>query len=963
MKRCLSAVLVGLGLAVLTLVAPSLAQTGDSPALIRVDLTGPADLARAAGLDLHVLAHLATPDTDYLLAVATADTRERLAQAGLAATVLDPDARGVVYYLVPSDQRHLTEHLRSALVPLHDDGHQIVVRLRGATTAATLEQIDVKLARLGPDPVVLAVPTTGRIPIDPLHDPLVAERIARISTDAVSNYDGGLSGEWPVQIGGALYTLRTRYTYSGLPIAKATQYVYEHMQALGYEVGYHDYTLSGYALRNVVGQKLGTVHPDRIVLLCAHLDSRSSSVPHDPAPGADDNASGSTALMIAADLLADLDFEYTLRLVFFTGEEQGMYGSYYYARDAAAAGEDILGVLNLDMIAWDAKGGPDIDLHSQLPAVEDDSDALADLFSSVVGLYGLDLVPQIVEGGARFSDHSRFWDRGYPAIMAIEDYYNPSEQPYEPRDWNTNYHTANDRLGTLNVGTFREYVRASVATFLHMARPMRVISGTVAGAGSTGLPGATVSVAGQNGNFGGLTDSTGAYAVVVPAGRYTVTASAPGYTPQPVRDVAVLTGAGLRLDFVLTLVPTFAVHGTVTSGASGLPISATLRFDEAEAILARDGLYHTTLVSGTHLVTVSARFHYPVTRTLLVQQDQRQDFALEPTPCLLLVDDDYDNNGNAYDDQVYYTATLEALGLPYDVWPVADDLDGPPESILRLYRGVVWLTGRDWDYTLTAADQAALTGYLAGGGRLLLSGQDIGWDLARNGAPSFYTDILHAEYLSDNSQHYELVGDEFMAGLTVTIAGGDGANNQAYPSEIRALGEARDLFHYTDNGATAAIAVDSAAYRLVYLAFGFEGINSESDRHAVMARVRDYLAICPDYGVTLDGPPIGFGEPGEPVVHHLWVFNTGLLADAYNLSLVSPPAWTTTLGFTRTPLLPRGLHAALAITVQVPLDAVLGDSDGLALVAASIHSPSVASHLMLRTAVGYPVYVPFLLDG
>jgi hypothetical protein len=448
----------------------------------------------------------------------------------------------------------------------------------------------------------------------------------------------------------------------------------------------------------------------------------------------------------------------------------------------------------------------------------------------------------------------------------------------------------------------------------------------------------------------------------VPAGRYTVTASAPGHTPQPVRDVAVLTGAGLRLDFVLTPVPTFAVSGTVTSAASGLPISATLRFGEGVAISARDGLYRTTLVSGTHVVTVSARFHYPATRTLLVQQDQRQDFVLEPTPCLLVVDDDYDSNGNAYDDQLYYTATLEALGLPYDVWPVADDLDGPPESILRLYRGVIWLTGRDWDTTLTATDQAALTGYLAGGGQLVLSGQDIGWDLARNGAPSFYTDILHAEYLNDNSQHYELVGDHFMAGLTVTIAGGDGANNQAYPSEISPLDGARGLFHYSDNGATAGIAVDTAAYRLVYLAFGFEGINSESDRHAVMARVRDYLAICPDYGVTLTGPPIGFGEPGEPVVHHLRVFNTGLLTDAYNLSLVSPPAWTTTLGFTRTPLLSGGLHTSLALTVQVPLDAVRGDSDGLILAASSIHSPSVVSQLMLRTAVGYPIYVPFLLD-
>ena len=273
MKRFLLAILLGLGLAVLTLAAPSLAQTGDLPALVRIDLTSPADLTRAAALDLHVLAHLATPDADYLLAVATPEEQDRLRGASLVATVLDPDARGGIYYLIESGKSTLTENLRSVLVPLYDDGRQTVVRLRRAIASQTLDQFDGQLVHLGPDPVALTTPATGQIPANPNHDPLVAARLARISLDVVTGYDGSLSGEWPVQIGGTPYTLRTRYTYSGLPIAKATQYVYEHMQALGYDVGYHNYTLSGYALRNVVGEKQGKVHPDRIVLLCAHLDS------------------------------------------------------------------------------------------------------------------------------------------------------------------------------------------------------------------------------------------------------------------------------------------------------------------------------------------------------------------------------------------------------------------------------------------------------------------------------------------------------------------------------------------------------------------------------------------------------------------------------------------------------------------------------------------------------------------
>ncbi len=553
-------VLMGLGLAVLVLAAPVLSQQLGPLTLVRIDLRGPDDLARVVALDLPVHAHLTAPGVDYLLAVLTSQNQTLLQSLDLAWTVLDPDARGAVYYLIESGRPRVAEQVASVFTILYDDGRQAVGRLREGVPLSAVDSLGLAVARIGLDPtticgrLVLTPRTTGAIPTVPLYDPLVAGLLAQITNNTVSGYDGGLSGEWSVLVGGQPYVLTTRYSYSGQPIATATQYVYEHMQALGYDVGYHSYWLSGHALRNVVGEKRGLVHPDQIFLLTAHLDSRAAALPHDPAPGADDNASGSTALLVAADLLADLDFAYTMRIVFFTGEEQGMWGSYYYARDAADAGEDILGVLNLDMIAWDAEGDPDIDLHSHNPSVEDDSDALADLLAAVVDVYGLDLKPQIVETGTVFSDHSRFWDRGYAAILAIEDYYNASESPAEPRDWNTNYHTVNDRLSTLNLTYFREYVRASLATFVHLAEPMRTLSGTVAAAGTTAPLSSTVTAIGQNGAFDDTTDGSGGYEIALPTGSYTVTASADGYYSQTLASVAVLTGAVKTLDFALELV-------------------------------------------------------------------------------------------------------------------------------------------------------------------------------------------------------------------------------------------------------------------------------------------------------------------------------------------------------------------------------------------------------------------------
>ncbi len=540
----------------LTLLLPGisgLAQPAGPPALVRIDLRGPGDLDRVAALGLPVHAHLTAPGADYLLAVLPPDQQGLLRSLDLAWTVLDPDARGARYYLIESGRPdvRLAERAAPVFIVLHDDGRHALGRLREGVLPSAVDDVGLATARIGLDPIVLAPRISGLIPTVPLYDPLVADLFPHITDSAVSWYDGSLSGEWSVLIGGQPYTITTRYSYSGEPIAKATQYVYEHLQMLGYEARYHDYTLSGYALRNVIGEKQGLVHPDQIVLLTAHLDSRAAAWPHDPAPGADDNASGSSALLVAADLLADLDFAYTIRLVFFTGEEQGMYGSYYYVRDAFNAGEDIVGVLNLDMIAWDGEGGPDIDLHSHLPSTEDDSDRLADLFAAVVDVYSLALNPQIVEDGTTFSDHSRFWDRGYAAILGIEDYYNAYESPAEPRDWNPNYHTTNDRLSTLNLAYFREYTRAALATFVHLAGPMRVLSGTVTSIATSAPLSATVVATGQDGTFDGTTDGSGAYEISLPTGIYTVTAAASGYISQTFTGVSVLTDTGRILDFAL----------------------------------------------------------------------------------------------------------------------------------------------------------------------------------------------------------------------------------------------------------------------------------------------------------------------------------------------------------------------------------------------------------------------------
>jgi Zn-dependent M28 family amino/carboxypeptidase len=225
-----------------------------------------------------------------------------------------------------------------------------------------------------------------------------------------------------------------------------------------------------------VAERRGLRRPDEIYLITAHLDDMP---PGGLAPGADDNASGSSAVLIAADLLSQLDFDSTLRFVLFTGEEQGLRGSAAYAADIALAGDDVQGVINLDMIGYDSDAAPTIDLHAR--SAIPDSLALAETFSQVIAAYDLELTPDILVDVwiGDYSDNKSFWDQGYAAILAIED-----EDDFTPY-----YHTVNDTLQTLDLEYLTEFVRAGVGALAHLANlaDTGTLSGQVTN-GATGLP-------------------------------------------------------------------------------------------------------------------------------------------------------------------------------------------------------------------------------------------------------------------------------------------------------------------------------------------------------------------------------------------------------------------------------------------------------------------------------------------
>lgn len=299
------------------------------------------------------------------------------------------------------------------------------------------------------------------------YDPAIADMMAQMTAETLIRYASELSGEATVYLGDppAPETLMTRYSQSP-QIEKAAQYLVEFYRRIGLPVEVQRFGDGNWP--NVIATLPGSSRPDKIIILCAHFDDISEQ-PTVWAPGADDNASGTAVLMAAANILRRHAFAYTIRFAHFSGEEQGMLGSKAYAQLQRSANADIVGVLNLDMLAWDSDAAPVMELHA---GMRQDSYQVALAFAGVIADYSLPLQPEIKRAGSiTASDHSSFWTYGYPAVLAIEDW----------QDFNAHYHTTGDRVSAFNVPYYTAMARASLGT-------VAVLAGHLAGPTSTPTP-------------------------------------------------------------------------------------------------------------------------------------------------------------------------------------------------------------------------------------------------------------------------------------------------------------------------------------------------------------------------------------------------------------------------------------------------------------------------------------------
>tara|TARA_R110002074_G_scaffold224854_2_gene396334 strand:- start:1996 stop:3438 length:1443 start_codon:yes stop_codon:yes gene_type:complete len=241
-----------------------------------------------------------------------------------------------------------------------------------------------------------------------------------------------LSGEQATLINGTSQTIVSRVQSNNDLTA---DYIEERLSALpNLTVAVQEFNTVG---KNIIATQLGQTNPDNIYIVCAHYDSVTTFC-------ADDNATGVSAVLEIARLLSNQCIDNTIVYALWDEEEIGLLGANYYAQQAADetngnTRDNILGVINVDMIGYDGdapgtEGDNEFDIDVRNIA---NSVGIKDDIITILNTYTFDLNVIVVNPGTTASDHSRFWNQNYSAILVGES--------WETNDQTPDYHTSNDR--------------------------------------------------------------------------------------------------------------------------------------------------------------------------------------------------------------------------------------------------------------------------------------------------------------------------------------------------------------------------------------------------------------------------------------------------------------------------------------------------------------------------------------
>jgi spore germination protein YaaH len=219
-----------------------------------------------------------------------------------------------------------------------------------------------------------------------------------------------------------------------------------------------------------------------------------------------------------------------------------------------------------------------------------------------------------------------------------------------------------------------------------------------------------------------------------------------------------------------------------------------------------------------------------------------------------LIVDGFDRTTGSYnlprhDFGARYGDALASSGVHFD----CADNESIQQGMVQLssYDGVVWFVGDEStaDLSLNSIEQVLIQSHLQSGGRLFITGSELGYDLGRSASPNyvplFYANYLKAVYGGDKAATTTYSGASSSA--FVGIAGSFGTvYPEDYPDYITAAGGSQPALMYSASQVAAVqyegtFGTGTAIAKLVYAGFAVETIGTAVARAALMSRVVGYF--------------------------------------------------------------------------------------------------------------------------
>ena len=282
--------------------------------------------------------------------------------------------------------------------------------------------------------------------------------------------------------------------------------------------------------------------------------------------------------------------------------------------------------------------------------------------------------------------------------------------------------------------------------------------------------------------------------------------------------------------------PLRLVAGSVLDSSSGEGIAATVYFQFIDAAgttyfdsAATDsvtGAFSVYLIDSLYRAYVFTEIPYPdfIEEYIYVTPDSVSDldFALKPADILVV---NRDNEGRFAE---YFTESLDSLNKTYKVWTPVEQGIFPTSRISEFNDTVIiWYSGNAETNTVTAPEQESLMVYLDSGGKLIITGQNIGEEIQ---ASQFYTDYLHAQLVNDSVQSLYVYPDnsDSLGQNIGTMFTSGGVANQYSRDQIAADTFAHQFLFY-DDALTQCAGIwynsPSSGYQTIYCGFGIEAVH------------------------------------------------------------------------------------------------------------------------------------------